>query len=438
MVFAGPLHPDFNSSEPVAKRHSGSPSTYHSWNGESALESPTCRTGVSPAGTGASAYLFDCEADCYEEDDVEQDLYSTHKKFLVPDQNNQMLNRSIAAEDPNDYKLPPSEILEPEEPISNPNSPDLEERAQAFVLETKRIVIPGYPDAFNPSIIRWKGRLLMAFRTYHPKLRSTNEIAYVYLNEKFNPEGEPKFLKFRYPDPLCLNKRQDPRLLAADGKLYVIYNNAVKGEVRRMLVGVVETDGDDLIVNQVQCLFHFDAEREQRSEKNWVPFDYKGRVHLAYSLVPHRILSPLNGLNACETIASSLAAVKWNWGVLRGGTSALLEGGQYLAFFHSSKSMATQHSKGRSIPHYFMAAYTFSAEPPFHLTSMSPEPIVGKNFYKGPAYKTWKPLRVVFPGGYVADEKYIWVLYGRQDHEIWVAKMDKKGLLDSLIPVASP
>ena len=113
----------------------------------------------------------------------------------------------------------------------------------------------------------------------------------------------------------------------------------------------------------------------------------------------------------------------------------MLIDGEYLAFFHSSTYMSTVHSKGRVIQHYFMGAYTFAAEPPFELTRISPEPIVGKDFYKGREYTTWKPLRVVFPCGFVFNDRFIWIAYGRQDHEVWIAKLDKKKLFDSLIPV---
>ena len=41
---------------------------------------------------------------------------------------------------------------------------DLEKKPQDFVLETIKISVPDYPHAFNPSIIRWQGRLLMSFR----------------------------------------------------------------------------------------------------------------------------------------------------------------------------------------------------------------------------------------------------------------------------------
>lgn len=332
-----------------------------------------------------------------------------------------------------DYKFTPG-VEAIEEPDLRDLGPDLEEMAQDFILETKRIFIPGFPDAFNPSILRWEGRLLMCFRTYDAKTRVTNKIGIVYLNEQFEPVGEPTLVKFLQPDPYCGFKKQDPRLVAIDGRLHIVYNNSFNGEVRRMLIGVLEKEGGEFVVPSSECLLRFEGERAGRSEKNWVPFDYNGALHLAYSIVPHKILSPL-GSSDCATVSATLPPVKWDWGVLRGGTPALLDGEEYLAFFHSVKTMATVHSKGVNMPHYFMGAYTFSAQPPFHITRISQEPIVGRSFYKGPAYKTYRPVRVVFPGGYVADEKFVWILYGRQDHEIWVVKIDKKGLLDNLVPL---
>ena len=83
-----------------------------------------------------------------------------------------------------------------------------------------------------------------------------------------------------------------------------------------------------------------------------------------------------------------------------------------------------------------MGAYTFEAKPPFALIAVSPEPIVFKGFYEPPYYKTWKPLRCVFPAGIIVDKDFVWIAYGRQDHETWVAKIDKKQLLKSLVPVS--
>ena len=41
---------------------------------------------------------------------------------------------------------------------------DLDKAYDGLVLEEKQIEIPGYPHAFNASIVRWNGSLLMSFR----------------------------------------------------------------------------------------------------------------------------------------------------------------------------------------------------------------------------------------------------------------------------------
>lgn len=304
---------------------------------------------------------------------------------------------------------------------------DMEEKISPFVLETKKIEIPGYPDAFNPSIIRWHGKLLMSFRFRLPITLSTNPIALVWLDEDFNVMSEPQILDIPHPHPW----QQDARLISIRDHLYVVYSNLFCG-IRRMYVAEVFDDDGAFFAGEDIPLLHYD-QKSMPQEKNWVPFDYDGNLLLAYSINPHCIFRPVQ--STCETVAITEKNVAWDWGELRGGTPAHRIGDQYLAFFHSSTDAVSLQSNAQSMPHYVMGCYTFSLQPPFEITAISPEPIIGKNFYNGPTHQTWKPLRVVFPGGFVCDDQYIRLVYGRQDHECWVAKIEIEKMLDSLIPV---
>lgn len=311
---------------------------------------------------------------------------------------------------------------------------DLEQKAQDFVLETKQIIIPGFPGAFNPSIIRWKNSLLMSFRIRDEKMISTFEMGFVWLDEHFNPISTPCVLDIR-DNPSIFYRNQDPRLITINKDVYIVYSNFIKIDqtiVRRMFIAPLQYEDDTFFITNPLCLHSFDGD-SNKLEKNWTPFNYNEDLLLAYSLLPHRILKYFDS-GTCSTISSTHSSIDWNWGQLRGGTPAFLIDNQYVGFFHSSKKFPSVQSNGRSMIHYVMGAYTFSDNPPFNITSISPEPILGKKFYSGPTYNTWKPMRVVFPGGYIFDEQYIWVAYGRQDHEIWVAKLDKNGLLKSLVP----
>lgn len=331
---------------------------------------------------------------------------------------------------------------------------DLEdEMSDSFVLETKKIEIPEYPNAFNPSIIRWKKGLLMSFRPgdfgSDPYLMSfrirdpisgcTNGICLVLLDDNFNPISAPQELEIPHPNPLFAYRQQDPRLISIGDHIYIVYSNMIEGAlipaIRRMFVAELHYDGSHFFTGAPDAITMFDGENENRWQKNWVPFDYEGHLMLSYSINPHRVLYPFSGTSVCKTISVSESDISWEWGVLRGGTQAYLEGDEYLSFFHSSIEMKSAHSKGKKLQHYFMGAYTFEANPPFQVTRISPKPIVGKDFYHGELHKTWKPLHVVFPCGYVSDEQFIHIAYGRQDHEIWIAKLDKKALLESLVSV---
>src|SRR5680860_794343 len=71
---------------------------------------------------------------------------------------------------------------------------NLEATRQDFVLETKQINIEGYPDAFNPSIVRWNGKVLMSFRARDPLTNSASLVGFSWLNENFDPVGNPQML----------------------------------------------------------------------------------------------------------------------------------------------------------------------------------------------------------------------------------------------------
>lgn len=319
---------------------------------------------------------------------------------------------------------------------------NLEEKAQDFVLETKKIEIPGYPHAFNAGIIEWQGSLLMSFRIIPNPLSSfESNIGLVWLDEDFRPIGKPQILNLR-EHSLVPSRAEDARLVTIGKRLYMVYSDNMEPKISkggfRVYIAELEYERTHFLVKNFECLSYFEGESQQIREKNWVPFEYQKNLLLAYSLTPHQIFRPLlKGTGVCETLFTTQPLIHWEWGDLRGGTPALMvDASHYLSFFHSSIYLSTLHSNGKNITHYFIGAYLFSSDPPFTITDVSPEPIIGKSFYQGEIYKPyWKPVRAIFPCGFIMDDHYIWIAYGRQDHEVWIVKLDKQGLLNSLIPV---
>ena len=105
---------------------------------------------------------------------------------------------------------------------------------------------------------------------------------------------------------------------------------------------------------------------------------------------------------------------------------------EYLAIFHSGKPFVSGASITNEVLwHYVMGAYTFSANPPFNITGISPLPINEKSFY----IKSDNPKRVIYPGGFIIKDDDIYVAYGKDDAEIWIAIINKTKLLSTLRPV---
>ncbi len=311
---------------------------------------------------------------------------------------------------------------------------DLEANYSDFILETHQIEIPGHREAYNPSVVRWNNSILMCFRARRQLSRLPDQIGFVFLNESLEPTGDPSLLDLRISNSGVPSKPQDPRLVTIGDQLWMVFSDKFTPLLRRMYIAQVHFDGTHFYTEEPVCLSEFENESKTRWEKNWVPFIYQNELLLAYSIQPHHIMLPIRE-GKCLTFAKTPSNFSWKWGPIHGGTPALLIDGQYLSFFQSHTKMASQQSNGKLMPHYFMGAYTFEATPPFAITAASQEPIVGRNFYNGPACVTWKPMRVVFPTGYLDEEDLLWLFYGRQDNEIWRAKIDKKGLLKSLRPV---
>jgi hypothetical protein len=177
--------------------------------------------------------------------------------------------------------------------------------------------------------------------------------------------------------------------------------------------------------------------RRSKKQDRKKPFDHKGYAHFSYTLDPHRVFRLSKNDNKLSTVGLTGGNINWSesFGEIHGGTPSLKDGDSYFGFFHSWKDLKSIQSKGEKISHFFMGAYLFNEKPPFELTHISDKPIIGKTFFHGPDYETWKPIKAIYPGGFVFTKKHVWVVYGRQDHECWVVKMDKKALIQSLISV---
>jgi predicted GH43/DUF377 family glycosyl hydrolase len=310
---------------------------------------------------------------------------------------------------------------------------------ESRVITTKRLVFDEFPDAFNPSIIDFGEGFLMTFR-FSPDVESQawiNHIAIVVLDKDLNPLTKPQVLNTRQRKSKTPSQSEDARIFRYKGRLFLIYNDNLDQIwnsiwVRRdMFIAELLYENGQFKLSPSLKLIHEEKYPQQICQKNWIPFEWKGTLLFTFTLNPHEVISPNFSTGACYHCYETHVNIDWKYGTLRGSTPPIFVDGEYLAFFHSAEVVKSEVSRGERLWHYFMGAYTFSPTPPFQLTSISPEPIITEGFYTESSHNK----RVIFPGGYVIRDDLIYVAYGKDDCEIWIATLDLKKLKSSLVPI---
>jgi predicted GH43/DUF377 family glycosyl hydrolase len=310
---------------------------------------------------------------------------------------------------------------------------------QKLVVASTKIYLEDFPDAWNPSMIKTEEGFLMSFR-YTPDRDFQPWLSYigiVLLNDLFQPISKPELLSPRLKNSKTPSQAEDARIFRYQDKLFLIYNDNVDiiypsySERRDMFIAELLYANDHFTLSPPLKLIYEEKYTSQLWQKNWVPFEKDGTLLLSYSMNPHEVLYLNLNTGVCYPCHETSPPIRWNFGTLRGSSSALLVDGEYLAFFHSGIITSSPASWGIDLWHYFMGAYTFSAEPPFEITRMTPVPIIGEDFYT----PSNSPKRVIFPGGFVVSDSFIYVAYGKDDREIWVATLDKTVLKNSMVPI---
>jgi predicted GH43/DUF377 family glycosyl hydrolase len=309
------------------------------------------------------------------------------------------------------------------------------------VTSTKRIRLKEFSTIWNPSIVKVKHGFLLSFRyCLAPTYPWISYVGVVFLNDKLEPISTPQLLNTRDEASITSSQAEDARLVVFNNEIYLLYNDNVEVENpnytvdrRDMYISKLSIHKHKVTLEKPLKLFHTEKYHQIRLQKNWVPFEWKGHLMLSYSLNPHEVVYPNLKTGECPSFCETAFESHWRWGGWRGGTPAQLVDGEYLAFFHSPNVTATEASKGILMYHYFMGAYTFSRDPPFSIHATSKEPIIAKEFYTQSSYDK----RIIFPGGFVIVGSSIYLAYGKDDSEVWIAIIDKTKLKKSMKPVTN-
>lgn len=300
-----------------------------------------------------------------------------------------------------------------------------------IILASKKIFLKEFPHAYNPSILKFEDRYILTFR-HCPDISKPwfSEIGIVILNQQFEPISTPQILQTRFKGHKAPPQAEDARILAHQGKLFLLYNDNVDKFVypnvkRHMYLAELTYRDNQFDLSVPKKLSYV---KPKLWEKNWVPFLYENELFFIYSIFPHQILKPNLTTGECPTAYKHDFSNHWKWGKLRGGTPAQLVDGNYLAFFHSSNKGMEDRSSSKC--QYYLGAYLFSAKPPFQILKMSPKPIQDARLFLSD-----RSRRIFFPSGFLISGDNIYLVYGKDDREMGVAKIGKKALMKSLIDI---
>ncbi len=257
-------------------------------------------------------------------------------------------------------------------------------------------------EGFNPSITRWRGKLLMAWRKGWFSAR-------IWLGEL---SEDHRLLWGREVDFSHLWRLteddwlEDPRLVVAGNKVLVVFTY-VRGQDICMAMATL---GGDLRVEECQIM----KSTVREWEKNWQLFECDKKLRVIYYPNPNTV--GWRDGQQFKIPAADGARLDWEWGEARGGTPPIKIGEEYFSFFHSSIQK-----------HYVAGFYAFEAKPPFRVTRWPSQPcmIAVKDAWHG-------GHAVVFPGGAIFENGRWLVAFGWQDSHCCLAWFDHSGLLATL------
>lgn len=236
--------------------------------------------------------------------------------------------------------------------------------------------------AFNASFIRYRGRLLLAYRTGW----AGSQVHVAGLDPATYAPGPSVTLALTHPR--ATYGREDPRLFVHRDRLHVSFT------------GVEPAAGGGVVTNQLYARLTDDLRVEEvfyphyagraSWEKNWSFFEWSGNLFAVYSIRPHLILHIVG--DRAYPFAETPNPHPWGGGHLRGGAPPVLAGGELWHWFHGRTG---SYYDAR----YNVGLYAFEPKPPFRILRMTPEPLQ----WDDPATKGDNYCPVLFVAGALLD-----------------------------------
>jgi len=279
------------------------------------------------------------------------------------------------------------------------------------VEQAECIIVQGlFPGGYNPSLIRFHGQLLMAYR-FHRGTKYGGYLAIAELDEQFRVTGNHELV---IQDEK--KAHEDPRLFEFQGRLCMSYVSCALPTFH-CLIKYVELSKPDRWLASAP-VEHPYIVRNPR-EKNHVPFPVGDRLHLIYRENPQQII-----FTAGERGDLVTPALRWPYGEIRGGTTPMAYHGKLLKFFHSSLRNEMPPLTWR----YYVGAMLMEPEPPFQMLAVSKRPILRASELGGDNRVIHFNKNGVFPLGCVEKDGVFHLSIGINNSQSAIAKIKPEDL----------
>ncbi|NBU33885.1 hypothetical protein EB118_02230 [bacterium] len=153
---------------------------------------------------------------------------------------------------------------------------------------------------------------------------------------------------------------EDPRLFTFRGEVWVYahYRAVRKGMFIHVPIIFRVSNPNDIMYLSLEGMSHI--------EKNWMPFEFNSELYFEYTVISPRVIIKCNiETGICERVYTEKVNIPYTRHIGGGAPPQRIPGGQFLGIAH------TRENGNRPIRKNFF--YTFSATPPFSITSVSPE-----------------------------------------------------------------
>ncbi|KAJ1420681.1 hypothetical protein B484DRAFT_399793 [Ochromonadaceae sp. CCMP2298] len=340
---------------------------------------------------------------------------------------------------------------------------DMENRKSKLVQGSLIYHISFIGTYANPAILSWRGRLLLVTGNNWGRNSGMQRLlTFKWLGESgVVSDGQ---VSERHMHDLCISHLKHSNLSTAlrgedvrvvvqgSDRLQVFFTNSLLVHNVRMSMaqlflnstsGCVEVESYETIIEPLV--------RSSEQQKNWTPFIHLGSTYLIQFINPLTVVQPIKQMDGdrVRTVGNVVsqvgnATLHWPYGLIHGGTNALLmASGRYLSFFHSVIRRPEAHYNYTYRSHkvlvrpnlYFIGAFTFSSTLPFKLLQISRMPIMSPKLWVGPKVKKQNIETVVFPTHFFFNGSDCVISAGYQDIEGLLLRIDTSKLLNSLVDV---